>query len=230
MFEDDPENHSLHEPDRPLTFHWRTIDADLIHSLGVPLSRNKDFNAARNSILTEAALAHYEQRWVSYSRRKGFYAGLRRYYGTAYTFSTVIPAVEELLRLGLIEEERSSPGQRGWQSRFRAAVELAEAFASAEIQYELRGLIRLKDNDRHLINFSDTPATCRMEREMQHISAALASIKLDLQAPDVVRTRRHLVVDGAYYRPTPRPAPYRVFNRGSFKMGGRLFLLCHKRR
>ena len=87
------------ERDRPLSFHWRTIDFARIHALGVPHQKDKDRNAARNAILTEAILAHDEGRWVSYSRRKEFYAGLRRYHGTAYTYATVTAAIDELLRL-----------------------------------------------------------------------------------------------------------------------------------
>lgn len=211
-----------HERDRPLTFHWRTRDVDLIQALGVSHSTNKDSNAARNSILIEAALTSDEDRWVSYSRRKAFYAGLRRYHGTAYTFTTVLPAVEESRRLGLLEEQRSSPGQRGRQSRFRATPRLMEALAEAEFSYELRGLIRLKDAAGDLIGYTDTDATCRLYREVQNINAAISSITIDLQVPDAVRTRRHLVLDGAYYRPTP-PALYRVFNRSSFRMGGRAY-------
>jgi hypothetical protein len=124
------------ERDRPLTFHWRTRDADLIQALGVSHSANKDFNSARNSILIEAALTSNEDRWVSYSRRKAFYAGLRRYHGTAYTFTTVLLAVEELCRHGLLKEQRSSPGQRGHQSCFRATPKLVEGLAEAEVAYE----------------------------------------------------------------------------------------------
>ncbi len=55
------------ERDRPLSFHWRTIDYEHISALGVSHHRDRDRNAARNSILTEAVRAHAEGRWVSYS-------------------------------------------------------------------------------------------------------------------------------------------------------------------
>jgi hypothetical protein len=214
------------ERDRPLTFHWTSI-ADWTRLPELPWSsakgkRGKCWNAALNSILTEAVLAHDEGRWVSYSRRKEFYAGLTRYHGTAYTFATVTSVIAELVRLGLVEEERASPGQRGWQSRFRATPKLIQAFRGASFKYQLQGLIRLKDEDGQLIDYRDTDATRRMQREMERINEFLAAFDLQLNAPDIMRTAHHLIVDGAYYRQTT-PGLYRVFNRGSFSLGGRLY-------
>jgi hypothetical protein len=209
------------ERDRSLTFHWLPR-AEWACLPGLPWSKDKRWNAALNSILAEAILAHEEGRWVSYSRRRAFYAGLTRYHGTAYTFATVLQAVDELMRLDFLEEERASPGQRGRQSRFQATPELIEAFEGASFEYRLQGLIRLKDADGHLIRYRDTDERRRMLRDMERINEFLATLDLWLDAPDITRTAHHLIVDGAYYRQTT-PALYRVFNRGSFSFGGRFY-------
>ena len=123
----------------------------------------------------------------------------------------------------MIEEKRSRQGQRGWQSRFRATPLLVEGLAGPLFEYDQHGLIRLKNADGKLIDFRDTAETRRMRGELEGINAFLASIDLQLVAPDAVWTRYHLLLDGAHYRPTPRPVLYRVFNRGRFSMGGRAY-------
>ncbi|MCJ2137326.1 helix-turn-helix domain-containing protein [Methylobacterium sp. J-026] len=210
------------ERDRPLTFHWRPRTGETLNSSVFTSMQGTDREISRQHIIAEAMLAHEEGRYVSYSRRKAFYTGRRRYHGTAFTYTNVLSCVEELLRQGLIEEERASPGNLGWQSRFRASTKLAEACSDVEFHHKLIGLIFLKDADGNLVDYQDTDATIRMTRELRAINADLASLRVELPGPDVVRSRHHIVVDGAYYRPT-KGALYRIFNRRSFALGGRAF-------
>src|SRR5918994_6041174 len=139
--------------DLPLGFHWSTIDYDRIHALGVPHHGDRHRNRARNSLLTEAVLAHEAGRWVSYSRRKEHYVGLWRYHGAAYSYANVVSSVDEGERLGLLEIWRSSPHHRGTQSKFRATPRLIEGLAEALFRYELHGCIRLKNADKQYIGF-----------------------------------------------------------------------------
>lgn len=84
------------EPERdfPLGFHWST-GQDLIGGRGLPAARN-DHQEARNAVLTAAYLAGKPGRWVSYSRRRAFYAARHRYQGpAAFTYRTVLSAVAE---------------------------------------------------------------------------------------------------------------------------------------
>jgi hypothetical protein len=84
------------EPERdfPLGFHWST-DQDLIGGLGLPAARNDHYQEARNAVLTAAYLAGKPGRWVSYSRRRAFYAARHRYQGLAFTYRTVLSAVAD---------------------------------------------------------------------------------------------------------------------------------------
>jgi hypothetical protein len=214
--------------DKTLSFHWK-VDKDLLNRI-VPSVSKKNYDRSLNSILTEAVLA-YEggQKWVSYSRRKEFYSDRRRYCGTAYTYTNVIQAVETASRLGLIEDERAIPGDHlrtGLQSRLRAQPALVEAYREARPEFETHEVIRLRNADKELIPYRDTDNTRRMRGEIERINDFLLPITVDLDAPEVSWTDRHLVIERSdgerqYIRLTP-PHVFRVFSRSSFGLNGRL--------
>ncbi len=215
---------SLDKPERDhfLSFSWK-VEEDFIQAIGVPLQKKKGRNAAFNSILTEAVIANEIGRAVSYSRRKAFYASVGGYYAPNYTYSTILPAIEELQALGLIEEDRALPGDHirtERQSRYSATPELLERWRAGAASFNLYGLVRLKDEDGNLIPFKDTDETRRMVKELRGLNEYLASHTLDLNAPDAERIGHHIKLDGAYYLPTTTEL-YRVFNAGSLKLGGR---------
>ncbi|MCJ2018957.1 hypothetical protein MKK84_16155 [Methylobacterium sp. E-065] len=218
----EPGAERLVERDRPLTFNWHPRTDELLGSSVLIPTLSAAGEIARQRIIAEAVLAHEEGRYVSYSRRKTFYTGRRRYNGVAFTYTNVILVVEDLLRQGLIEEERALPGQLGWQSRFRASPKLVDICADTDFCHELIGLIQLKDADGNLVDYRDTDATARMARELRAINADLMSMRVELRGPGIVRSRHHVIIEGAYYRPT-EPSLYRVFNRRSFTLGGRAF-------
>jgi hypothetical protein len=72
-------------------------------------------------LLTNIALAHQEQRPLSYSRHKD-----HQYH--AITFGRVLGAVEIAKRAELASEWRQKPGHRGWQSTLTAMPALTEIF------------------------------------------------------------------------------------------------------
>jgi excisionase family DNA binding protein len=210
------------ERDHFLSSSW-TVEEDLIRAIGVPLDKNKGRNSARNFILTEAMIAHEIGRSVSYSRRTNFYTTLGAYSSPHYTYANVRPVIEELRGLGLIEELRARPGDHirtELQSRYWATPELVARWQAKAAAFTLYGLVRLKDSDGNLIPYRDTDETRRMVKEVRGINEYLASHTLDLNAPDAERIGHHIKLDGAYYLPTTTEL-YRVFNAGSFKLGGR---------
>ncbi|MCJ2065694.1 hypothetical protein MKK63_23720 [Methylobacterium sp. J-088] len=109
----EPGAERLVKRDRPLTFNWHPRTDELLGSSVLIPTLSAAAEIARQRIIAEAMLAHEEGRYVSYSRRKTFYTGRRRYNGVAFTYTNVILVVEDLLRQGLIEEERALPGQLG---------------------------------------------------------------------------------------------------------------------
>jgi hypothetical protein len=179
--------------------------------------------AARSSILTEAVLAAEAGQWVSYSRHKPRYSGQSRYRGPAYSFTIVPPTVDALERAGLLEHDRAPPGRRGWQSRFTATPHLRKLWHGARATFRRPEVLYLKNEDKSLIDYKETDRTRQMRRDLQGINEFLRTIEFDLNAPDAVRTGYHVELDGAFYLPLIEPEVYRVFNRSSWHMGGRLY-------
>lgn len=209
------------ERDLPLTFHWRT-HSSAIAALGLPPARSPRHEDARNAVLTEGTLADEVDLWVSFSRRKAFYVGRHRYQGTSFTYRTVLTAVADGVRAGLLEEQRSLPGLRGRQSRFRATPLLSERLKDHSAPFQAQEVIWLRDQRGKLIDYVDTDRTRHMRKEIEAINSTMADTVVELAGPDVQKVRRHWIVAGNHLLPTP-PRVHRVFNRGSFDKGGRAY-------
>ncbi len=213
------------ERDRPLSFHWRCLDDRWLHGLNLPPTASAAAERARASILIEAVVTGRAEpdRWISYSRRKAFYAGRGRYRGIDYAYSTVPPVIDQLASLGLLENDKKPPGNFGWQSRFRATPTLLESVMSPlPVLYAPRELIWLKDNDGHLVDYRDTAFTEAARRFLEEFNEALAATRVDLEAPGIVRDGDTLH-SGEHTLYTAMKTIYRVFNRGRFTLGGRLY-------
>lgn len=220
---DDPESP---QRDRPLTFHWRA-PPDWIGRLRLAPARSRRHEAARESILLEAVLAEIGG-WpaVSYSRRREFYAGQRRYFGTAFTFSTVVPAVDELTARSLLNNTVAASGiASGIQSTFRATpLLLAAVPADLVVQAEhiVGELIRLRDHAHHLVDYRDTDRTVKMRRALSDMNEAIGGIRVDLDAPGIRNAGGVVLLDGGAALYPAMRSVYRVFN-GDWHHGGRLY-------
>jgi hypothetical protein len=206
--------------DKPLAFHWRSMDESWIDELHLPTASSKAYVRARASIVLKARItARFEpDRWISYSRRKPWYSTRKRYRSTDYSFSTVPPAVDELERLGLIEHDRAPRGRLGLQSRFRAAPALIEAVALPVLLYDPGETIRLKDEHGNLIDYRETDATIRMRRSLVMTNEVLRAEQIGIRGVE----GQIAFIDG---RPVnlSQDQLYRVFNGGSFSLGGRMY-------
>lgn len=210
--------------DLPLTFHWRALDNDWIKALDLP-SHNRKSDEARASVLLNARVASQVApgQWISYSRRREWWSTGRRYRNTAYTYATVVSAVDELARLGLFEHDRKRPGNLGRQSRFRASPLLRGATEIPPVIYDPVELIRLKDREDRLIDYRDTLATKCMRRHVEEFNEALSTAELQLDSPTVRRDGMLLCVGDNHVLYPAMTALHRVFNRGSFDCGGRFY-------
>jgi hypothetical protein len=211
--------------DRPLCFHWKAVDIDWIRSLDLPLPRNFKHAEARASVLLEALLTNLVApgQWVSYSRRKEWWSNGTRYRGTSYSYATVLPAVDELTAVGLLQHDRKVPGNLGWQSRFRATPTLQQTVKIPTVIYDPVELIRLKDRDDKLIDYRDTNNTISMRRRLEEINEALSAADLELYAPTVKHDGMLLRVGNDHVLYPAMRTLYRIFNRGSFSNGGRFY-------
>ena len=221
-----PTQHDLSESerDRALSFHWNPLDFGIFDRLSLPAPRNRQRACARGSILTEAYIIGRAEphRWISYSRRRDFYADQQRYRGTAYTYDTVVAEIDQLADCGLLENVVAKPGSRGWQSTFRATRELVCAFDRPVLAvYDPHELIRLKNVGGRLIGYRDTAETECMRRELAEINDAIAAAEVALKAPGAVRGE-NVIWCGNHVLYMAQRRHYRVFN-GSFRRGGRMY-------
>jgi hypothetical protein len=215
----------VEERDKPLSFHWKPLDPTWIDSLSLPVARSKKEAAARASVLTEALVVARAEtsRWISYSRRRGFYSGQQRYFGTDYTYATVPPVIDQLASCGLLEHDKKPPGSMGWQSRFRAAPALIATFEQPlPVLFDPLETIRLKDKNGHLVDYRDTAATEKMRRNLEAINEALRAALIELNAPGAVDDGQTIRCgDHVLYK--QMQLLWRVFNSGRFTLGGRFY-------
>ena len=215
----------IHGRDRPLDFHWWVPKAAVART-GWQVSGDRRYDDAARSMMAAVVLAGRAGEWVSYSRRREWYLTGRRYHGTAYSYDRIINIVDELLALGLIEEERARPGdhrrtQR--QSRMRATEKLIEAFAGVAFEYRVRETIRMRDKNGDLVDYRETAKTAAMRADMECFNKFMEKVRLELPGEGVVIDGHLLQVDGAVVRMTEAPVFYRVFSRGKWSMGGRIY-------
>ena len=207
--------------DKPLSFHWRSLDPAWTEFLNLPPVSSKGHERARNAIILDAALeAVGRGRWISYSRNRSFYTGQRRYHGAAYTYPTVVDNVDLLTNAGLLEHEKASGGgPTGWQSRFRASPRLLKT-PPPLVLCDPGELVRLKHGD-DLVDYRDTERTRRWRRHVEQMNEAIGAAVLDIDAPgqvrdgNVIRFGNHVVYPARLFL-------YRVFN-GRWDRGGRFY-------
>ena len=174
-------------------------------------------------LLAEVLLAAENGQRVSYCRRKVFYSRAQRYRSRAYTYLTIMAAVDELVAHGWLHEHRVKPGQRGWQSSIWATSALLEAAWTyrAELAYHAGEPIRLKDAAGDLMDYTDTRQTIQLRRALEQINAGLKQVRIDL--PGAEPRGRHLCVGNASILPLPGNGLYRIFGRADFGCHGRAY-------
>jgi len=224
--------------DRALDFHWRVPDG-ILSAAGIPDTPDRRYDQARRSVLAALCIAADEecnddQRWVSYSRRKAFYAGQARYQGVAYSYERVLRAVDELGALGLLEEDRASPGDHlttKRQSRIRAKPDLIHAYRDAPFEYETRRCrLILKDEAGDVVGYDPTRQTRRLEAELDRLNRLLGQVRVTMPATDgwqhatrTVSARNDKRGTWTTTVPTPIPEVCRIYGRGRWDRHGRLY-------
>src|SRR5215813_83447 len=176
--------------DHPLGCHWRPVAADAFAALDLPPARSRAAATVRNQILAEALVIGRADpdRWISYSRRREFYAVRRsRYHSGTYTYDLIVPAVDHLDALGLLDHQRMPPGNLGWQSRFKASHALLEILNQSPpvLVHEPKECILLRDQDDSPVPYADTDQTRRWRRNLKKINEALLSVTLALNGRPV---------------------------------------------
>jgi hypothetical protein len=212
--------------DHPLTCHWRPVDPDAYEVLGLPPARSRAEAIARANIITEAFVVGRAdpEAWISYSRQKAWYAGRSRYWPAAFTYVTVVRTVDTLAAGGLLDHQQMPPLHFGWQSRFKASAELIKLLSGQPLTvlHDPCELLILRDIDGNLVEYSDTVRTRKMRRNLQEINEALLAVAIGLQGRRIIKSGDPLSVGGANIGAAHNNL-HRVFNRGTFRLGGRLY-------
>ena len=191
-------------------------------ALALPPARSPRHEDARNAVLTAAKLAYERSRCVSYSRRPEWYVGRDFYRGDTFRHSLIMSAVSDGQGAGLIIDDRVLPGRRGLQSTFRATPRLYALLEGAPVEPRLQRVIVLRDERKGLIEYPETMETLGMQREIEAINNIMAESTVDLNRPKVRKLAPIGTCRDADIVPIA-PRVGRVFNRGSFDFGGRLY-------
>ncbi|WP_267428080.1 hypothetical protein [Methylobacterium sp. GC_Met_2] len=209
------------------------VDERFIERLGLP----EDKHGALLSIIAELLIADEQGKAVSYSRRKAFYCGLKRYCGRSYTYARILKWVSWLEDAGYISNWIAPPrppreGERGTQSTMRATTKLREVCRGLPLKVSQRECLCLNGLDRKKLDYIETNETFDMRREVEEINRHLRNVEFDIMLPGIWRTERHLCIPHKapktgeqiqLYVPHLEPSVRRVFCRGSFDCGGRLY-------
>lgn len=211
--------------DHPLSGHWRPVDPAAFDVLGLPPAKSRATEITRAQIISETFVVGRANRdaWISYSRRRAFYADRSRYWPANYTFDRIVPSVDHLVNWGLLEHEKAAPGDLGWQSRFRATDSLMSALADKAIAilHQPTELVRLRDFDGNLVDYEDNRRTRSWRRQIAQFNEALSKTEIGL-GQRIIASGDPLWVEPVTFRVVSSNL-YRVFNRGSFQLGGRLY-------
>lgn len=208
--------------DHPLTCRWNT-DPDALSPLGLPPLRSKLATMARAQILTEAIVRRRADPGsrISYSRRKEYYANqAARYRPPTYTYSAIVPTVDQLAALGILGHMKMPPGNLGWQSQMWASDDLIMGLP-IPVTYRLRELIVLRDGDGEAVDYKETRQTEQMRRRLQEINEGIASVSLGLGG-NPIRDGDPVQIERANVGAATHQL-HRVFNHGKFTLGGRLY-------
>jgi hypothetical protein len=200
--------------DKPLTLNWAPTEPDAYAHLGLS-DLNPLATKARTQIIAEATAAG--SRFVSYSRFKNFYTHGQRYYRQTYSYSAILPAVDQLAAAGALEHEKVPPGHRGFQSRFRATPELLKDLAAVRVQYKPLEIIIMRDAEGNPIDYRDNRHTRHMRKQLRVLNEGLGSLEIGVDG-HIIREGDRLENGGR-----ARVQMQRIFHRGDFNLGGRFY-------
>jgi hypothetical protein len=161
---------------------------------------------------------------VSYSRRKAWYA---EHLGPSYWpkwFSyrlIIIKAVAQLEACGMLIHDQKKPGNRHWQSWFRATPELMNP--KGELQYIPKRRIYLRDEQKNDIDYNDNARlVVQMRRDIDTINVFLAKQTITFDGRPL-REGEPLHIDLHCVSGAVRITTRRIFHDGSFNLGGRWY-------
>jgi hypothetical protein len=160
---------------------------------------------------------------VSYSRRKHWYAEhpSRFYWPKWFTYDYILKAVAQLTAAEMFVHDQKKPGNRHWQSWFRATEKLMGL--NAEIKYQPKHRVILRDKEKNEIAYNERARiVIKMIRDIDAVNAYLARQTVTL-GNVTLKEGDPLFVDLHCISGALRISTRRIFHDGSFDLGGRWY-------
>jgi len=210
--------------DHSLRHEWLTKHDPL--PLPAVTEREKLESLARRMIAANAIRRYCEDKEdgrVSYSRRRAWYAQhLSRFYWPKwFTYNYILRAIAQLEAAGLLVHDQKKPGNRHWQSWFRATEALMGG--DIKLQYVPKHKIILRDKEKNDIGYNDRARiVLKMIRDIDAVNAYLARQTIVL-GNVLLKEGDPLFVDLHCITGALRITTRRIFHDGSFDLGGRWY-------
>jgi hypothetical protein len=190
--------------DKPLQACLNLADpAAMTAALRLPLSTTPAVNAAICAIA--ANLVCLEQignaQWLFYSRDNNHFAQMRHYVPSFYRRPTMIAAVDQLERGGLIIHQQTKPSPRAaYRSRLRPTEELRiriRALPATATSLNPSEIIVLRGADKRPISYRETAATKAMRQDVMAQNDYLRALALTVRHPEAcIDAQGYLVING----------------------------------
>ena len=216
---------------RPVTLTWDAKHLDQFDLPGVLPEPSSTLRAyARRSLMAGILMeATGEARPHYYPRRRNDYASAgKRYSGGLYTYANVVSEVDLLDEVGLIEHRRARPGpDTAYRSEFDPTPQLLAMLADAGVEaaldsIEVHEVIQVRNADKVPIDYPDTERTRRARNKLHRINEALGSATIVVHLTGGA-WHGALFREGDYCINTACVQLVRIFNGGSFNLGGRFY-------
>ena len=210
--------------DHSLRPEWLTKHDPL--PLPIRTEREQLESLARRMVAANAIRRHREDGErgnVSYSRRKHWYAEhpSRFYWPKWFTYDYILKAVAQLTAAGMFVHDQKKPGNRHWQSWFRATEKLMGL--KTEIKYQPKHRVILRDKEKNEIAYNERARlVIKMIRDIDAVNAYLARQTIVL-GNALLKEGDPLFVDLHCITGALRISTRRIFHDGSFDLGGRWY-------
>jgi hypothetical protein len=210
--------------DHTLRPEWLTKHDPL--PLPTPTRRDELASLARRMVAANAIRRYREdgeRGRVSYSRRKVWYTEhqSRFYWPKWFTYNCILKAVAQLEAAGLLIHDRKKPGNRHWQSWFRATEKLMGG--EIKLQYVPKHKIILRDEEKNDIAYNDKARiVLEMNRDIDAINNYLAQQTVTFDGKPL-KEGDPLYVDLRCVSGALRISTRRIFHDRSFDLGGRWY-------
>lgn len=203
----------------------RQITAGIVHNFKRGYkSYQKRYDTTIKNVLLNLLVCfdHPSAEWVAYSRNKNDYGINTRYDKLHINYGPLIKVVDTMIARGYIDNKNGiNYIGFGRMSRMRPTAKLLRLLSqctSVRVKCA-KELIQLKDADKKLIDYQDTPFSRRKRRIIKRLNSVISGGSIDIQLSNQQELE--------YYRKNNKwidcslNTMHRVFNNSSFEEGGR---------